>query len=130
MQVQEKLDPLDNPEYRKLLRELYLWLADGTEIHRLEKLKAEIPAKPQKRIYSRYRIKNADGSIRRGVVKSRRFVPQIRVRSKLRHPLLKVVDHLVKSGYLDSLPSKPAFPGTPDRPKSKAKKTGQRFRGV
>jgi hypothetical protein len=42
MQVQEKLDPLDNPEYRKLLRELYLWLADGTEIHRLEKLKAEI----------------------------------------------------------------------------------------
>lgn len=62
--------PLEDPEYRKLLLELVAWLEDGTEAERLEKLKAEALAKPQKRAYSQCRIKNADGSVRRKVVKS------------------------------------------------------------
>jgi hypothetical protein len=84
---------LDDSEYRKLLLELIAWLEDGTEAERLEKLKAEALAKPQKRIYPQCRIKNADGSVRRRVVKSRMPVRKIRVRSELKQPPLKVVDY-------------------------------------
>jgi hypothetical protein len=115
------MKPLDDPAYRKLLLELVAWLEDGTEAERLEKLRLEVLAKPQKRAYSRYRIKNADGSVRRHVVKSRMPVRKIRVRSELKHPLLKVVDYLVKSGYLDSLSKKPASFEAVGRPKSRAK---------
>lgn len=120
----------DDPEYRKLLLELVAWLEDGTEAERLEKLRLEILAKPQKRSYSRYRIKNADGSVRRHVVKSRMPVRKIRIRSELKHPLLKVVDYLVKSGYLDSLAAKPASLETLGNPKSDVKKTSQGLTGV
>jgi hypothetical protein len=40
------MNPLDDPEYRRMLRDLVPWLADGSEVERREKLKAEILAKP------------------------------------------------------------------------------------
>lgn len=124
------MNPLDDPRYRKLLHELIAWLEDGTEAERLEKLRLEILAKPQERAYFRYRIKNADGSVRRHVVKSRMPVRKIRVRSELKYPLLKVVDYLVKSGYLDSLAAKPVSPKISASPKSEVKKTSQGLTGV
>lgn len=60
---------LDDPDYRAQLEYLVSWLADGTELEKLIKLKEEVLANPVKRQVSRYRVRNPDGSIYRKPVR-------------------------------------------------------------
>lgn len=92
--------------------EAIAWLADGTELAKLQKLVDEVKAHPRKRSSTRYKVKNPDGSVARRPDRSRVRVSgppprQVRVVGIPRNPIMKLAFYIREHGVPEDPSSRP-----------------------
>ena len=93
-----------------------LWLVDGRELEKLQKLVDEVKAHQRKRSSNRYKVKNPDGSVARQPDRSRVRTSgppprQVRVVGIPRNPILKLAFYIREHGVPEaSRPKRRAAP--------------------
>ena len=100
----------DDPEYRRLIGETIVWLADGRELTKLEEIVEEVKAELRSYSSSRYEVKNPDGSVaqlrqsrKAGASRQR----QVRVVGVPRNPVLALAMYMREHDGAESAPAQP-----------------------